>query len=423
VLGPGNLRTADNHSAMGVLTWRYLPSARVSLVQRVAAADNTFRNMSRDGAELNAGDAHDVVYRADLAFSPAGTSSRLLFESGGEVRRSTGAGREQRLSNGRFQLREDYDGTATASSAYAQARLGTTTGVSLTPGVRLDRRSLIARTTASPWIQTLWPLTGLPGALTVRAGGGVHRQEPDFAEVLGSRGTRDLRPERAYHADVGIEGRIGATGRWQMTVYNREDRDLLRLPDSEVRVGNNVLLFPTLTTRDRNALDGHARGVEWLVQRQSPNGFSGWASYALGVVRYRDVTTGELFWGDFDQRHTVNLYGTYRVSDRFSLSARYRLGSNFPAAGYWEARDGTYFVGTARNDVRIPSYSRLDIRANRTFTWNQKRLTLFLEAINVTNRTNARVALPSINRRTFEAIGLFENMVPFVPSVGVLLEF
>src|SRR5207245_2352480 len=63
LLGAGNLRNADNQSAMGVLTWRYLPSARFSLVQRVAVADNTFRNMSRDGAELDAGDAQDVVYR------------------------------------------------------------------------------------------------------------------------------------------------------------------------------------------------------------------------------------------------------------------------------------------------------------------------------------------------------------------------
>jgi hypothetical protein len=423
LLGAGNLRNADNQSAMGVLTWRYLPSPRVSLVQRVGVADNTFRNMSRDGAELDAGDAQDVVYRADLAFSPGAPNGRVMVESGGDVRRSAGGGREQRLSNGRFQSREDYNSVATASSAYAQARLGSTKGGSLTPGVRIDRRSLIARTTASPWIQTLWPLTAWPGALTVRAGGGVHRQEPDFAEVLGSRGTRDLRPERAYHADIGVEGRIGATSRWQMTMYNREDRDLLRLPDSELRVVNGALVFPPLTTRYRNALDGHARGVEWLVQRQSPNGFSGWASYALGFVWYRDVTTGETFWGDFDQRHTVNLYGTYRLSDRLSLSARFRLGSNFPVAGYWDPRGGTYFVGTERNSVRIPSYSRLDVRANRTFTWDQKRLTLFLEAINVANRTNARVAVPSINRGTFETTGLFERMVPLVPSIGILLEF
>jgi hypothetical protein len=269
-------------------------------------------------------------------------------------------------------------------------------------------------------VQTLWPLTR---ALTVRAGAGVHRQEPDFALVLGGRGTRSLRPERAYDADVGIEGRITSTARWQMTIYNREDRDLFRLPGSELRVVNGALVFPRLATRYANALDGHARGVEWLVQRQSPNGFSGWASYALSSTRYHDFTTGETFWGDYDQRHTVNLFGTYRMSDRLSLSARFRYGSNFPTVGYYDARDGTYFVGAERNAVRVPEYSRIDVRANRTFTWERKRLTLFLEAINVANRRNSRSVVPSVDLQTFAATGLYETMVPLIPAVGVLLEF
>jgi hypothetical protein len=272
-------------------------------------------------------------------------------------------------------------------------------------------------------VQTLWPVTP---RLAVRAGFGLHHQEPDFAEVLGSRGTRGLRPERAYHSDVGVEGRIGAAGRWQVTVYDREDRDLLRLPDTDLRVVNGVVANGSVTSHYVNALDGHARGVEWLVQRQSPNGLSGWASYALGFCRYHDTTTGESFWGDFDQRHTVNLYGIYRVNDRLSLSARFRVGSNFPTVGYWAAREGTYFAGdvaAGRNTLRVPPYSRLDARANRTFTWDQKRLTLFVEAINVYNRSNLRAALPSVNRRTFEATGLFEHMIPLIPSVGILLEF
>ena len=143
-----------------------------------------------------------------------------------------------------------------------------------------------------------------------------------------------------------------------MTVYNREDRDLLRLPDSELRVVNGVVFNGSLTTHYLNALDGHARGIEWLVQRQSPNGFSGWASYALGFARYqRSHDRTRSFWGDYDQRHTVNLYGTYRLSDRLSLSARFRDGSNFPTAGYWASQDGVDYAGelsAGRNTLRVP---------------------------------------------------------------------
>jgi hypothetical protein len=35
----------------------------------------------------------------------------------------------------------------------------------------------------------------------------------------------------------------------------------------------------------------------------------------------------------------------------------------------------------------------------------------------------SRFALPSIDRRTFVATDLYENMVPLIPAVGGLLEF
>ena len=76
-----------------------------------------------------------------------------------------------------------------------------------------------------------------------------------------------------------------------------------------------------------------------------------------------------------------------------------------------------------RNTLRLPAYSRVDVRANRTFTWDRKRLTLFMEAINLLNRSNVRYALPSVDRRTFKATDLFETMLPLVPSIGILLEF
>jgi hypothetical protein len=417
LLGAGNLRDARNTSGVAVLSWRYLPSSRFSLTQRVAAAANGYRNEARDGTSLDSGDAHDILYRADWSAAPR---ARVTLEGGGEARLSAAAAREQRFSGGRFQLRESFNDSALASSAYAQARIASAAGAWLVPGFRVDRWSLTHDTTVSPWIEGAWPMTR---SLTVRGGGGIYRQEPGFGEVLGFRGTPALRPQRAYHADAGVEGRISATMRWQTTVYDREDRDLVRLPDSETRLVSGALQFASITSHYQNALDGHACGVEWLLERRTRNGLSGWLSYSLGFNRYRDHTTGERFWGDFDQRHTINVYGNYRVSDRLSVSARFRAGSNFPAAGYWTERDGNDYVAGDRNTLRVPAYSRLDLRLNRTFTWERTRLTLFVEGLNVTNRGNVRAILPSVDRRTFQVTNLFETMVPLVPSVGVLIEF
>src|SRR5207244_7464571 len=119
----------------------------------------------------------------------------------------------------------------------------------------------------------------------------------------------------------------------------------------------------------------------------------------------------------------VNAYASYRFSSKFSASTRFRYGSNFPATGYWETRNGQNFVSSVRNALRVAPYSRLDMRVNRAFAWEQKRLTLYVEVINVYDRNNVRYASAGINGRTFEAFGLFDNTFPRIPSVRFLLEF
>lgn len=58
-----------------------------------------------------------------------------------------------------------------------------------------------------------------------------------------------------------------------------------------------------------------------------------------------------------------------------------------------------------RNQLRLPEYLRLDLRADRTFTYRKSRLTLFLEVVNALNRENFRGNSPGVNvntRRVFE---------------------
>ena len=62
-------------------------------------------------------------------------------------------------------------------------------------------------------------------------------------------------------------------------------------------------------------------------------------------------------------------------------------------------------------------------RISRTFTWQATRLTLFVEALNLYDRANVRAASPGINRATQEVFGIFDEMLPRIPSAGLLFEF
>src|SRR5262249_6736129 len=153
-----------------------------------------------------------------------------------------------------------------------------------------------------------------------RAGGGLYHQFPGIPQTAGRYAGTNLAPQRAYHADVGDEQVFSANARWQVTLYNREERDLLHLPRSELQAAGGRLAGLTPSSPWINARDGYARGVDLLVQRRTARGLTGWLSYSFGLNRYHDRTTDESFDGDYDQRHTVNAYAMYRFTDRFSLA-------------------------------------------------------------------------------------------------------
>lgn len=55
-----------------------------------------------------------------------------------------------------------------------------------------------------------------------------------------------------------------------------------------------------------------------------------------------------------------------------------------------------YGLSTERNALRLPAYSRLDVRADRAFNWSGRRLTVFVDVANILNRTNLRNASYSV---------------------------
>jgi len=406
-----------NASTVGIATWRRT-APRTVVSAGLLAGFNRFRNETIEDIELDHGRESQLTFRLDAQHQ---VSAGLQIEAGSEVDALHESRYRQRpVGSVSFRAVNDYSGQATRVGAYAAVRWAVAPALTILPGIRGDRWSLTDQSTASPWMQLHWRPT--PSSL-VRAAAGLYQQFPDFEQIVGAWGTPGLNRERASHYDLGLEQSFGSSARLQLTVYDREERGMLRRAGAEARLVNGTLVRGTTTARYENRLDGFSRGVEVMLQRLDSSGISGWVSYSYGRNRYRDVVTGEWFWGDLDQRHTFNVYGLYRFSPRTSISGKLRMGSNFPAPGYY-VRDGSrYFLDDLRNEVRLPSFARLDLRANRTFNWSNRRLTLFVEVINVLDRENVRYHPPSIDGRTFEARRLFESLLPVVPSAGILIEF
>jgi hypothetical protein len=419
-----NLSSTDffigrNRSAIGIGTWR-VTKPRGIVTLRVLGAINRFSNKTPAAIDLDRGHDNQGGGRLDASLSVA---PGLQLDGGAQVEWTDETRMRQRysFSLGRLSVINDFHGQSTREGGYAQLRW-TAGPVTLVPGMRVDRWSLTGESRASPWLQGDWKISP---TLAIRGGAGVYRQFPDFDQVIGTLGQRDAAAERAVQYDVGVEQRLGRSMRCQVTLYDREEDGFFRRPGAETRVDFTLgrVLRGSALAPYRPSLSGYARGVEFLFQRKSTTGVSGWLSYSFGRNRYADRETHETYWSDLDQRHTLNLYVFYRLSDRMSVSAKLRAGSNVPAPGYYLERNGEYFVWSTRNEVRLPTYSRVDLRANRTFNWSRKRLTLFAEVMNVLNRDNLRYIPPGVNTTTGRVSTMFESMLPIVPSAGILIEF
>jgi hypothetical protein len=180
-------------------------------------------------------------------------------------------------------------------------------------------------------------------------------------------------------------------------------------------------------------LTGHARGFELTFQRRSANKLAGWISYGYSRTHLTDSIDQVIFLGpssdklrfvsDSDQRHTLNVYGNYRFTETWNFSAEWRYGSGQPVPGFYGKDAAGYFLTTERNRVRVPLYSRADVRLSKAFIFKKAKLTVTGEVLNLFNRENVRFAGFDVFSFNGRVSGQLDRLLPIVPSAGVVIEF
>jgi hypothetical protein len=414
--GPTNgLQRARSRGGLGLAGWRFAnPSVVVN--ERLSVAGSEFRDYGQSEQELSRGSSRSIVWRNDATFmlGPAWT-----IEAGtrAEWQRADQTLRIYTQVGGPLRVRVQQ-GLADRThlwSAWSQLAWRTATGGAAI-GARATTNSLYGTHDVSPWVLAQRGF----GPVTFRASAGAAAQFPEIPLFLSNGRPGSMPAERNSSVDIGVEYRLTDTLRWQVTGFARRDRNILRQV-GEDRLANGVRVpgstFPTFGAE----LDGSPRGVDIVFERRAATGPAGWIGYTFARTTYRDSMTSETFPGDFDQRHTINAFVEQRVSYRMDVSAKLRVGSNFPIVGYFSGSPESLQLSSQRNRVRLPTYARLDLRANRTFTFDRRRLTLFVEVMNVLGRQNLRRSSGSISPAGVS--GFVEREIPFVPSAGLLIEF
>ena len=409
------LRRATSRGGVLSVAWRYAGSAWI-VSQRASYVPSNFLDTGAVGQVQGHGDAPALLYRADAArqINRAWTAE---FGGSTQAQRQELALRNFATVGGKPVERFVVAGTlrTTTSDAWGQV-VGRVKHGGFALGARVENDTFTARTMAAPWLLFEWHAS----RFIFRAGAGSSHQFPSLE--IQATSPAHIGPEGARSLDAGVEHAIGRGVSWLVNGWTRANTDIIRSTGEE-RLLNGKRVPASVFPQFRGSLDGPSQGVDVMVSRKSPTGVTGWIAYTYAHTKFHDTVSGENFDGDFDQRHTLNMFVEARLSYRMAVNARWRYGSNFPLVGYFTGTIDQLKLGSVRNQVRLPPYSRLDVRANRTFTFDKRRLTLFIEVMNVLNHSNLSKFSGSINPVTLAATGWTQDLIPRVPSAGILIEF
>ncbi len=255
-----------------------------------------------------------------------------------------------------------------------------------------------------------------PVDATLRGYWGLYDQAPPPAPT-GESGSRLLtdRRQRAEHRGVGLERRFGNV-RVGLDAYEKVFERL-----------DGVVARSVDGDWERHVVThGKSHGVEAFLQRTGAH-TNLWFAYALGRSQWSDGTS--TFTRDFDRLHSLSMANTVRLGRNWDVGMTYAFHTGTPyTQESWSREGASDWVLTEGlpNAERLPAYHRVDLRVRRHFRFDTWQLSVYAEALNLTNHPNVLWYA----WRKYDEEGPLSDPervtrtgVPGIPSVGMEVRF
>ncbi len=276
--------------------------------------------------------------------------------------------------------------------------------------------------------------------MAIKVAYGLYEKLPEPNYLIDGTGNPGLAPERAHHFIGGYEYKITELIDLDLQgFYNL--RSNIPTQSAAVRYENGREIRQNFDS----AGEGYTYGMEILLRQlaTADSNFYGWIAYTLSKSRRRDRATG-LFQGgsfgdepdketqeypsNFDQTHILTVVGQWVLPWGLEAGFRFRLVSGNPYtprdAGivYWDADRDTYRIDNSnvqRNSERMPMFHQLDVRVDKTWTYDLWKLTAYLEIINVYYQKNVEQYQYSYDYDKRVPL----TLLPILPVLGLKGEF
>jgi TonB family protein len=277
------------------------------------------------------------------------------------------------------------DGTWLRPGAYLQAELTPIKGLKLLPGVRGDYVRDASDWTVDPRLGVRYDM--YPSALrtTLKGGIGVFHKPPEAYETIRPFGNPDVRSERALHYSLGFEQELSRPLEVSVEGFYKTLSNLVESsPSTSTESGSDYA----------NVGSGRSYGAEFLLRYKPEGRFFGWVAYTLSRSERKDTETNRYELFEFDQTHILTALGSYKLGRGWQLGARFRYVTGSPytpnVGGVMDYDAGVYspLAQQPQYASRLPSFSQLDVRVDKTWDFESWKLSTYLDVQNAYNRKN-----------------------------------
>jgi TonB family protein len=280
-------------------------------------------------------------------------------------------------------------------------------------GGRYDYFSLTGRSDLSPRLNARYDLVQGPRRTTLKAGAGIFYEPPQIVQAVEIFGNPDLQSNRSIHYGAGIEQELLEGVELSVEGFYKElDRLVVLTPSADGTAGYE------------NVGTGEVIGLESLLKFRPLDDLSGWVTYTLSRSTRRDGPGEEERLFEHDQTHNLTLLASYALGRGWQMGARFRYVSGNPytpcTGGILQGGAGVYACRSGEEySERVPAFHQLDVRVDKTWTFESFNLTSYLDLQNAYNRGNPEGIMYNYN---YTEAKYFSGL-PIIPSLGVRGEF
>jgi len=302
--------------------------------------------------------------------------------------------------------------TSTSSEAlnrpavYLDTELTPWRGGRIVPGVRLDYSSNSDGWDLAPRVIARQDLTRGYPRTTLKGGVGIFYQPPQPQESDPVFGQPGVKSNRAIQYDVGAEQEITRHVDLSLELFYKKLDNLV-------------------TAGYFNEGRGEVYGTETLLRWKPDGRFFGWLAYTLSRSERQLPPNYITTLSQYDQTHILTVLGSYKLGFGWEFGARFRLVSGNPLTpstyGFYDENAGSQLSlpSYPQYTQRLPLFTQLDLRVDKTWQFKAWKLGIYLDVQNVYNRSNPE----AINYNYNYTQQAYTSGLPILPSLGIRGDF